>query len=134
MTVKGSGEQRVVGDGYWERGGRACSPCCGADGPPRCLAWCPPSLICCPQSSELQEQEETIWSFCASVAGCYGIFQAESGYLLNCFPHRLVCCEALQASLYWLSFKDKGTCFGKMLSGSVHILDFFYKWVCVCRS
>lgn len=93
MTMKGTGEQRVVGDRYWARGKSALL-----------VLWSrwaftllgPVSLVphLLSQSSERQEQEENIWSFCAPVAGCCGIFPTESGYLLNCFPHRLVCCEA----------------------------------------
>lgn len=53
------------------------------------------------QSSEPQEQEENIWSFCPSITGCCGISQTEPGYLLNCFPHglcvvvRLLCFSVL---------------------------------------
>lgn len=117
MTMRGTGEQRVVGDGYRERGWSA----------PHVLwsRWASAllgsvSLVShlLSQFSEPREQEENIWSFCAPVAGCCGISLTESGYLLNCFPHHLVCREAL---LLLCTGRVSRTRFGEPPSGSVHV-------------
>ena len=132
MTMKGTGEQRVVGDGYCVRG-KSTLPVLWSRWASTLLG--PVSLVLHlpSQSSEPREQEENIWSFCAPIAGCCGIFLTESGYLLNCFPHRLVCCEALLLLCILAGFQGLRNAFWRAAVGMCPQCSWIFSGcVCVC--
>lgn len=82
------------------------------------------------QFSELQEQEENMWSFCASVARHCGISRTDPGYLLNCFPLRL-CVVRILCSSVLAGFQGLKNAFWR---AAVRICPYFEPtaWLFVC--
>lgn len=75
------------------------------------------------QSSELQEQEENIWRFCASMSGRCGIFFPRQTLSVELFSAPPGLLRGSSAFPTWLDFSSRGMCFVELLSLSDRVVD-----------